>query len=598
LVALIGSLLLSAYTRYNYIHIAELYIFAIEIAAIKLLIFWRFNLYKGMWRYTSIIDVVTIIKANTVASLVLLIVYYIFRVEHEFSSIVFIPDMFISISLITFIRMCIRIYFEGNIGYLFLSKILANTNVMNIIIIGANDTSEKFAREMSTVRMKSKYNLIGFIDDDAQKLHKTIHGYKVLGNTDHIQEIARHYEIDEILIAISNENIQELRKIIETCSTLHKPYHILESIDTNITKQTLSNRLRNVTYEDLIKREPLEIDEFHVEKIIEGKKIFVTGAAGSIGSELCRQLIKYHPKKLVLCDINESGLFMLSHELNNVLYHKTKVIISLCDISKIKEVEQHIKKIKPDYIFHAAAYKHVPIMESHVDQAIKTNIIGTKNMLELARLFKIKKFILISTDKAVNPIGIMGASKKIAENLATLYSHISPQITFTTVRFGNVIGSAGSVIPLFQKQIELGLPITLTSRKITRYFMSIPEASKLILQATIMTNKYDTYALDMGKPIKILDLISDLLRLNQIDSYDIKIKNIGLRPGEKLDEQLTNNYETIENTSHKKINRIIDSRNVLLNPVIAHKNLKIYNQTLERQVNPEAIIKKLLALSD
>jgi len=179
-----------------------------------------------------------------------------------------------------------------------------------------------------------------------------------------------------------------------------------------------------------------------------------------------------------------------------------------------------------------------------------------------------------------------------------LYSHISPQITFTTVRFGNVIGSAGSVIPLFQKQIELGLPITLTSRKITRYFMSIPEASKLILQATIMTNKYDTYALDMGKPIKILDLISDLLRLNQIDSYDIKIKNIGLRPGEKLDEQLTNNYETIENTSHKKINRIIDSRNVLLNPVIAHKNLKIYNQTLERQVNPEAIIKKLLALSD
>lgn len=594
--AIIGSILLSVSIRYNTFPTQEAYVFIAEVMVIKLLFFWRCNLYKGMWRYTSIFDIVNIIKANIGATLIILVLFYGFKLDHTLSSKLFIPDMFISISLITFIRMFIRLYFEKNIGYFFTNRIITDLNAKNILIIGANDISEKFIRELNDADVREKYNLIGVIDDDKYKTNKTIHGFRVLGTTENLHSIVHKYEIDEVFIAMRDTTGKEIRTLIERCTHTGKPYRIIDSIDSLLTKQSLANRLRKVTYEDLIKRDPLEIDEASVGKKFLKSVIFVTGAAGSIGSELCRQLIKYNPRALILCDINESGLFLLSHELSGGMYRSTKITITLCDISNIQEVEKYIAYHKPTIMFHAAAYKHVHIMESHADQAVKTNVIGTKNMLELTKNYNIKNFILVSTDKSVNPKGVMGASKKIAEHLVTLYSHMSDDTVFTTVRFGNVIGSSGSVIPLFQKQIELGLPITLTSRKMTRFFMSIPEASKLILQATTLSHACDTYILDMGKPIKIIDLIEDLLRLNGIKSYDIKIKNIGLRPGEKIEEQLTHATEKISKSLHKKIFQITDSHKKPMSRTHAKKLLQSYNRIIKLKKNAENTMKELLLL--
>ena len=522
------------------------------ILAVKLSAFYYFNLYRGMWRYTSIVDLQNVLKASSLASVVVaLAILFLYRFQ-GFSRSVFILDWGLTVFLVGGIRVTIRVFTTNHIDDLFSfvrSKRLPKIPQKKLLIIGAGDAGEKFLREILD-NPRVHYEPIGFLDDDPRKQGKTIHGVTVLGTVGDIQEIPIPY--DEILIAIPSARGDVMRRIVEKCEKTGKQYRTIPKIGELIEGRITVNTIREVSMEDLIGREKVELDEEKISAFLHRKRILITGAGGSIGSELVRQVSRYRPEALVLMDFSEFNLYRIEMDCQRRRV-KTALHACLADIRDRDLMMQTFARFKPHIVFHAAAYKHVPMQEHHPGEAFKTNVLGTRNLAEAALENGVEHFVLVSTDKAVRPTNVMGATKRLAEMIIQSVDGTGPT-RFMAVRFGNVIGSSGSVIPLFQQQIAQGGPVTVTHPEITRYFMSIPEAAQLILQAGAMGEGGEIFILDMGEPVRIADMARDLIRLNGLEpDQDMPIEFIGLRPGEKLYEELITVGEGIVPTGHSKV---------------------------------------------
>ncbi len=421
----------------------------------------------------------------------------------------------------------------------------------NLLIIGAGMGAREIIIAIQN-SMMDRYNIVGIIDDDISKVNRYILGVKVLGKCYDIPRIVKENQVDIIFFAINKIDAISRRKILEICQETGVKTRVLPTTEEVIDKQGAINSLRDVEIEDLLGREAIHLDNKNIQNLIKGNTVLVTGGGGSIGSELCRQIIKYNPEKLVILDIYENNLYDIEIELK-AEYPKARieaVVASVRDKERLKEV---FEEFRPNLVFHAAAHKHVPLMENNPLEAIKNNIFGTYNVVNCADEYQVEKFVLISTDKAVNPTNIMGASKRVCEMIIQAKNKVS-QTDFVAVRFGNVLGSNGSVIPLFKKQIEKGGPITVTHKDITRFFMTIPEAVQLILQAVTYAEGGEIFVLDMGEPVKIYDLAVSLIKLLGYEpNVDIPIQITGLRPGEKLYEELLMEEEGLQATKHNKI---------------------------------------------
>ena len=420
-------------------------------------------------------------------------------------------------------------------------------------MIGAGDCGEKISREIHD-NPGLGYRIVGFIDDDPVKSKRNIHGIPIVGNRDEIKFYSQQLNAQEILIAMPSISSRDMRTIVKLCEGAGIPFKTVPGMGELINGKVTIKAIRDVSYKDLLGRAQIKLDEGQIEAYLKGKRILITGAGGSIGSELCRQVCRFSPESLILFERAESPLYEIELELREH-FPELKIIPRLADILNTRKLDKIFEETRPEVVFHAAAYKHVPMLEHNPWEAIGNNILGTRNVVTASNNHNVKRFVLVSTDKAVRPANVMGASKRVAELIVQAQNSCGLSETkYITVRFGNVVGSVGSVIPLFKRQIEKGGPVTVTHPDITRFFMTIPEACQLILQAGSMGNGGEIFILDMGVPIKIADMAEDLIRLSGFEPYeDIDIKFVGLRPGEKLYEELITEGEGIVNTSHEKI---------------------------------------------
>ncbi len=530
---------------------------------IKIACFYFFDLYRGMWRYTSVSDLVNIIKAATLSSLVLAALIAFKTRFIGYSRSVFLIDWFLTILFIAGFRLAIRLFFES---YTRESKIekarpsfsalirKRRKNARNLLIIGAGDCGEKIFREIHN-NSALPYRIVGFLDDNRNKIGRKIHGIPVLGKISEISPAIDKVKANEALIAIPSATGEQMRVIVEHCKTSEIPFKTVPGYGELINGKVSVKAIRDVAYRDLLGREIVKLDEKGIGAFIEGNSVLVTGAGGSIGSELCRQICRFKPGKILLYERAESPLFEIELELKRS-FGDVPVVPILGDIQDPAQLRKTFEIHRPQTVFHAAAYKHVPMLELQPWKALENNIVGTANLLKVINTFDIDRFVFVSTDKAVRPTNVMGASKRVAEMLIQCQDHAQVAKTkFAIVRFGNVVGSVGSVVPLFKKQIEIGGPVTVTHPDVTRYFMTIPEACQLILQAGALCNdQVEVFVLDMGQPVKIADMARDLIRLSGFEpDVDIKIEYIGLRPGEKLYEELITDGEGVVGTSHEKI---------------------------------------------
>ena len=529
----------------------NVFIFSIfPIIVLKLITFYNFNLYRGMWRYTGIVDLGNIFFACSVSSgLIILAILFFFRFE-GFSRGVFIIDYLLTFILIGAFRLAIRIFL--NRGFDFKSLFVKSSNAKrNIVIIGAGDAGEKLAREIINNK-NLEYGLVGFIDDNIHKKGLLIHGIPILGTTTDIKRIVLESEVGEAVIAIPSASGEKIKKILKLCEEANIKTRTIPGLGELFGETISIKKIRDISYNDILRREPVNLDVQLIERFIRGKSVLITGAGGSIGSELCRKVMKFNVGRLILFERNDTNLHEIKHEIENS-YKDIPVVSILGSITDKKKVEKVFSDYRIDLVFHAAAYKHVPLMEDEPIEAIKNNVFGTKTVVDISLKHNVEKFVLVSTDKAVKPVNVMGATKRLAEIYVQSLSN-SNKCDFLTVRFGNVVGSSGSVIPLFLRQIENGGPVTVTDAKATRFFMTIPEAASLILQAAAMGKGSEIFMLDMGEPVKVLDLAHDLIRLHgKAPDVDIDIEFIGLRPGEKLYEELLVEGEGIVPTDHPKI---------------------------------------------
>ena len=427
------------------------------------------------------------------------------------------------------------------------------TERKNLLIIGAGEAANEIIKTVKNT-MKGYYNIVGLIDDNPNKMNYAISGIKILGNRDDIAEICKQYKVDVIFFSISNIDNKNKKEILNICQETGVKIRVLPSIADIIKNKSLLQNLRDVEIEDLLGREPITLANENIGELIKGKSILVTGGGGSIGSELCRQIAKFNPSRLIIFDIYENNLYNIEMELKQNHYdEKFEIVAMVGSVRDKKRLEQVFKKYNPYLVFHAAAHKHVPLMEVSPLEAIKNNVFGTYNVANYADKYSVKRFILISTDKAVNPTNIMGATKRMCEMIIQAFNQKS-KTEFAAVRFGNVLGSNGSVLPLFKKQISAGGPVTVTHKEITRFFMTIPEAVSLVLQAMSYAKGGEIFVLDMGEPVKIYDLAVSLIKLSGLEpNVDIPIEITGLRPGEKLYEELLMSEEGLQTTAHNKI---------------------------------------------
>jgi FlaA1/EpsC-like NDP-sugar epimerase len=570
------------------------------LLSIRLALFFSSGLHRSLWRYASISDLIHIVNSATLGSVMFLIVVsYVIR-DPEYPRSIYVLDLMLFIILSGLTRLFIRVFRE----YMLIDPLRKR-----ILIVGAEDPGEMIAREMKS-SPESSYEPVGFVDDDASKIGRTIHGVPILGGIDMLPGIIRKKAPDEILVAVSSDAREILRRVYETCKPFNIPIKKLPAIhdllDGNlavgaklgqrlveanivtedqiryalelqkreggrlgsklvklghITEEKLTlflNRqysiahMKPISLRDLLQREPIKTDIMSVRGLIAGKSVMVTGAGGSIGSELCRQIIKYNPSDLILLDRYENSTFMVDNELR-ALQHGPKISTIIADTQDDLYLEHIFDRYRPQIIFHAAAYKHVPLMEHNPIEAIRNNVFGTRNLLDIASRHCAERFVLISTDKAVNPTSVMGATKRIAEFL-TVNMNACCETKFTTVRFGNVLGTNGSVVPIFSEQLKRGGPVTVTHPDIRRFFMLIPEAVQLVLIAAALGRGGEIFVLDMGSPIKIVDLAENFIRLSGfIPHKEIKIEFTGLRPGEKMYEDLFDESEKIMPTPHDKL---------------------------------------------
>ena len=575
IVLLIVALIAAYMIRFDFIipkrYLPMLAVLLPQVLIIKIAIFYYFGLYRGMWRYTSIADLFNIIKASSLSFLIIISTILLSTRFIGASRSIFIIDWCLTILFISFFRLSIRIFIvhmEGtrsiisNVRTVWSLMIRRHSDQKNLLIIGAGDCGEKIYREIRD-NLKLKYNVIGFLDDDQEKKGKEIHCVPILGTTDNAKYIAEKIGADEILIAISSASPGQMRTIIENCKKSGIPFKTIPGLGEIIGGKVTVNSIREVDYRDLLGRDVVNLDLKMIGSYIKGQTVMVTGAGGSIGSELCRQICRFAPKKLLLYERAESPLFYIDLEIKKN-FKEVKIIPLLSDIQEREQLEDSFKRYGPDVIFHAAAYKHVPMLETQPWRAVENNIYGTLNLIKTAKKYKAKRIVFVSTDKAVRPANVMGASKRIAEMLVHgLHEYDSTGQRFMIVRFGNVVGSVGSVVPLFMEQIKNGGPVTVTHPKVTRYFMTIPEACQLILQAGSMGSKecVETYILEMGRSIRIVDMARDLIRFSGFEpDTDIRIEFIGLRPGEKLYEELITEGEGIVPTKYKKIMVLRDKK--------------------------------------
>lgn len=431
------------------------------------------------------------------------------------------------------------------------TEIEKNKDFKNVLIVGAGSGGALVANEYKKHPNLGK-KVVAFIDDDKQKLGTYVNGVKVLGNRNNIIEVAKAKKVDEIIIAIASIKEGVSKEIIECCKDAHIAVKIMPGVSEMIDGKFSINKIRDVDVEDLLGRESIKLDYNGISDYLEGKVVLVTGGGGSIGSELCRQISKFNPKQLIIFDIYENNAYEIQNELKRT-FPELDLVTLIGSVRDRNRLRQVYTKYSPNVVFHAAAHKHVPLMEVSPEEAIKNNVVGTFNTAEFANSYGVEKFVLISTDKAVNPTNIMGATKRMCEMIVQAFNKVS-DTDYVAVRFGNVLGSNGSVIPLFKKQIAAGGPVTLTHKDITRYFMTIPEASQLVLQAGAYAEGGEIFVLDMGKPVRIYDLAENLIKLSGFEpNKDINIEVTGLRPGEKLYEELLMNEEGLTETKHRKI---------------------------------------------
>ncbi|MDD5130146.1 MAG: nucleoside-diphosphate sugar epimerase/dehydratase [Candidatus Omnitrophica bacterium] len=553
------------------------YLGLICLIILKPAVFWAFGLYHGLWAYASIDDLLKIIKANIMASIILITSVVILG-GHGFPRSVFIIDFFLCTSLVGGLRFISRFLKEGYYrNYDFHSK--------KILIVGAGDTGIMLLREYR--KNPSMGRVIGFMDDSHMKLNGSIHGLKILGTRKDIPRVAEKYEIDEIIVAMPLVRGDQMRDILSYCEKTQAKIKIAPQLN-KILSGKLVIKPREVQPEDLLGRETVAIDLKGVSQYIKDKVVLVTGAGGSIGSEIARQIARFEPKEVILFDHHENFIYFLNLEYK-VKYPGIKVKTFIGDIRDVGLLKQIFSKNKPRIVFHAAAHKHVPLMEENPVAAAKNNIFGSRNLIYAAHHYGVEKFILISTDKAVNPSSVMGLSKRVAEMILQAKSKNS-KTKFMAVRFGNVLGSSGSVVPLFKKQIAEGGPVTITDPNVERYFMSAREAVMLVLQAGALGQGGELFILDMGEQIKVMDIAKNLISLSGFTlGKDIEIKIIGMRPGEKLSEELLLDKEKDKVTKHEKIytNQPQELDNALLN-----KKLKEL-QYLAKMMNNAEVIKKM-----
>jgi len=532
------------------------------ILVARLLVFYFFDLYRGMWRYTSISDLFNIIKAASVSSLfvVFLVVFWTRFIGYPRS--VFIIDWCLTVLLVSGFRLGIRLYFElvsEQKPWDIVSRTLFGSlrqrrhDRRNLLIIGAGDCGEKIYREIRD-NARLRYNVVGFLDDDKAKSGMKIHAIPVVGQIEDVKDITKKLSADEALIAIPSASSQQMRRIVNLCKDSGIEFQTIPGMGELINGKVSVNAIREVAYRDLLGREAIKLDEARIGAYIKGRSVLVTGAGGSIGSELCRQICRFQPKKIVLYERAETPLYELQLELRQN-FGDVEIIVQLADVRDRSQLEKAFEVSRPHAVFHAAAYKHVPMLELQPWKAVKNNIQGARNVVDMSNKYKVERFVFVSTDKAVRPVNVMGATKRVTEMLAQGQNDCDVTNTlYMIVRFGNVVGSVGSVVPLFKRQIAEGGPITVTHPEMTRYFMTIQEACQLILQAGSMGEGGEIFLLEMGTPIKIDDMARDLIRLSGFEpDVDINVEYIGLRPGEKLYEELITEGEGVIPTSHEKI---------------------------------------------
>ena len=511
-----------------------------------MIVFYLSGLYARIWRYTSLFDLYAIISAVATSSGASFIIVLFTMGTQGYPRSVLILYFILNVIMTVFIRLSVRVYFSH----------YHNDNIKkeskpkkSLLLLGAGKTGDKIAREILTTS-RNQYTISGFIDDDKDKQGAMLQGKKIYCGLDDLPNLKIHY--DEILITAPSATGDQMRRIVKICKMTGKRYKTVPGINEIIDRKISLATIRDVSYSDLLGREEVKLDMNSIEDILRGKRVLITGAGGSIGSELVKQCLSFMPSEIICLDVNEESIykldqFFLKTQSNTIL----KTVLASVNVKN--ECDKVFSENRPHIVFHAAAYKHVPIQETHPWTAVKTNLGGTLNVVELSDKYSVDKFVLVSTDKAVNPVNVMGATKRAAEKLIQSFN-IQSKTTFIAVRFGNVLGSSGSAIPTFQKQINDGGPLTITHPEMTRYFMSIQEASQLILQCGALGHDGEIFLLEMGKPIKIVQMAKDLIRLSGLEpGSDVPIVYTGLRPGEKLYEELKLNVERKVTTNHKKI---------------------------------------------
>ena len=547
---------------------------------IKIPIFYILGLYRGMWRYTSMYDMFNILWATLLSSIILVSFLLYTNRFIGFSRSIFILDTLFTFLFISANRFSIRFIYQkiSITGKLTHKK--SNPKKRRLLLLGAGDAAEKVIREIQENRLLP-YTPVGLLDDNPAKLNMNVHGVPVLGIIDDIEEQIKRVRVQEILIAISSASGSQMKRFVQLCQNTQVPFKVLPGLGELIDGKISLKSMRDISYKDLLGRKEVHLDQEQIGSYLSNRVILITGSGGTIGSELCRQILRFSPKQLILFDAGEENLYSIQMELQYE-HNYCNIVPILGKVQDIGLLELVFQQYKPAVVFHAAAYKHVPLVENNPWQAIHNNVLAAQLLIETSIIHGVERFVLVSTDKAVRPTNVMGASKRLTELLMLAYSKsqwdgslsparldfnkatgnassneerdITHNTIFMAVRFGNVLGSSGSVIPLFKRQIELGGPLTVTHPEITRYFMSIEEAAQLILQAGGMGQGTEIFILKMGEPIKIAQMARDLIKLaGREPDTEIEIKFTGLREGEKLYEELITEGEGIVETDHEKI---------------------------------------------
>jgi FlaA1/EpsC-like NDP-sugar epimerase len=535
------------------------------VVVIKTIVFSWMTLFRGSWRYVGMRDLLAVVKATHISTFIFVLVFYVIENVHwyffrtsfldqgvliqgrpanQFPQSIFLLDWGMTIAAVCGSRILVRLYHEE-------IRPVAASGRRPCLIVGAGDTGEALLREILRMPVE-RYRVVGFLDDDRAKLGARIHGVPVLGRTDEVAAICRREQVEELLLAMPNAPQKKLRRIVEQLQGAGVRFRTIPAMEAVIEGRVTVSQIRDVDIKDLLGREQVQIDEARISEFLRGQRVLVTGAGGSIGAEICRQVLRFKPARLILIEQAENNLFEIDRELASLAPDIPRgcYVADICDARRIERI---FADQRPAIIFHAAAHKHVPMMETNVGEAVKNNILGTRTVADAARAHGVRRFVMISTDKAVNPTSVMGCTKRVAEMyIQQLRQDAVTQ--FMTVRFGNVLGSSGSVVPIFARQIAAGGPVTVTDPAMTRYFMTIPEATQLVLQAGVMGQDGDIFVLDMGEPVRIVDLAREMITLSGLrPGEDIEIRFTGIRPGEKLYEELSVTGEDMGPTTHEKI---------------------------------------------